>query len=148
MNRQEMQSKLDHAAKKLDGKGYRDLADRVDAYNEKLMASKTRKEVDGIREVLVRVNREATRRDEIDYTKPEEKKTSRLDELRQRRKAREEQKKLDERKEARKAALERLKKRREAKKEEKEEKETSENLRLARLKRLRKQRDEKIWDDD
>lgn len=145
MNRQEMRNKLDHSAGQLDGKGYRDLADKVDECNEKLMKASKRGEVNQIRSALIRVNREAARRDEIDYTKPEEK-TSRLEQFRQLRKARKEQKKLDERKTARKEALERLKKRREAKKEG--GKKIPSSLRLARLKRQRAKRNEKIWDDE
>jgi len=61
-NRKAVEKELDLAAEELDSFGYKDLADKVDYYNERLMEVKSSKALPIIRRSLQRIEREATRR--------------------------------------------------------------------------------------
>jgi len=61
-NKKAVERELDLAAEELDKFGYKDLADKVDYYNERLMEVKSSKEIPVIRRALKRVEREASRR--------------------------------------------------------------------------------------
>ena len=61
-NRKAIEKELDQAAEELDKFGYKDLADKVDYYNERLMAVKSSKDIPIIRRELQRIENEASRR--------------------------------------------------------------------------------------
>jgi len=61
-NKKAVEKELDKAAEELDKFGYKDLADKVDYYNERLMAVKSTKEIPRIRRGLERIENEASRR--------------------------------------------------------------------------------------
>ena len=61
-NKKAVERELDLAAEELDKFGYKDLADKVDYYNERLMEVKSSKEIPVIRRALQRVEQQASRR--------------------------------------------------------------------------------------
>lgn len=61
-NKKAVERELDLAAEELDGFGYKDLADKVDYYNERLMEVDSSKDLPIIRRSLQRIEREASRR--------------------------------------------------------------------------------------
>lgn len=61
-NKKAVERELDLAAEELDKFGYKDLADKVDYYNERLMEVKSNKEIPAIRRGLKRIENEASRR--------------------------------------------------------------------------------------
>lgn len=122
-NKKAVERELDLAAEELDKFGYKDLADRVDYYNERLMEVKNNKEIPAIRRSLQRVEREASRR-----RQGKTKKSKTID-----------KRKLAELK--KKAQMRKIKK-------AKEEKKTKPNARTNRLEALLKKRDARIAKED
>ena len=61
-NKKAVQKILDRAAKLFDTAGFEDLADKVDYYNMRLLASESKEEVDILVRALKRVEKEAQRR--------------------------------------------------------------------------------------
>jgi len=60
-----IQKELDLAAEELDRKGYRDLADKVDFYNNRLTKTSSKRGTDLIRKALERIDEETDRRDGV-----------------------------------------------------------------------------------
>jgi|GEM_PF-4644051 len=71
MNKKLVQSYLDRAAEELDEAGFRDLADKVDAFNAQLMATDSPAKHQSIAAELTKIDREASRRTG-EVEKPEE----------------------------------------------------------------------------
>jgi len=64
LNKKALQKELDVAADELETLGHTDLADMVDHYNDRLMASATVRDVNLVRRALQRIEREASRRED------------------------------------------------------------------------------------
>ena len=97
-NKKAVERELDLAAEELDKFGYKDLADKVDYYNERLMEVKSSKEIPAIRRSLQRVEREASRRRQGKTKTAKTVDKRKLDELKRKARARKIKKALDEKK--------------------------------------------------
>jgi len=122
-NKKAVEKELDLAAEELESFGYVDLADKVDYYNERLMAVKSSKELPIIRRALKRIESEASRRQS----------------------GKKESKTIDKRKLA---ELKKKAKERKLAKTIKDRKKVKPNARTTRLEALLKQRDKKIANEE
>jgi len=93
MNKKLIQSYLDRAAEELDEAGFRDLADKVDAFNSQLMAPDSETKRQSIAAELSKIDREAKRRvgepeepeaKEAEETEKEDTRSARLASLKRR----------------------------------------------------------------
>jgi hypothetical protein len=136
MNRRLIQKELDTAAEELDRKGYRDLANRVDHYNARLMKAKQDSEIQLIARALGRIDKESDRRDEVFTRRPKTHKSQLDRELPPREEAENRKERLA--KIRRRIALRRkIRARRKAREEEREE-QSPRSLRKSRLARMKK----------
>lgn len=85
MNKKLVQSYLDRAAEELDEAGFRDLADKVDAFNAQLMASDDDAKRQKIATELSKIDREVSRRTgEAEEPEEEDTRATRIASLRRR----------------------------------------------------------------